>query len=100
MQWHMKSGNIIISLKVKIYFTLYALITKKIVAWYCHLGGSAKGRYDMILSGYILLALVLNLNIFYHVIKADDGPLKGLTVPVVYLGTYEFKTLNTGKITP
>ena len=34
------------------------------------------------------------------VIKADDGTLKGSKTPMADLGTYEFKYLNTGKITP
>ena len=35
-----------------------------------------------------------------HVIKARDGPFKGSTTPMVDLGTYTFKILNTGEIMP
>ena len=35
-----------------------------------------------------------------NVIKAYDGPLNGYTTHMVDLGTYIFKVLNTGKITP
>ena len=48
----------------------------------------------------ILTLLSLNLKISEHVIKADDGPLKGSTLPMVDLGTYQFKDLNTGTISP
>ena len=61
---------------------------------------STKGIYDMILVWDLLTELRLNLKYSDHVIKADDGTFKGSTAPMVYLGTYEFKYLNTGKITP
>ena len=32
--------------------------------------------------------------------ESDDGTLKGYTTPMDDLVTYEFKNLNTGKITP
>ena len=32
--------------------------------------------------------------------QTDDGPFNGFTTPMVDLGTYIFKDLNTGKITP
>ena len=56
--------------------------------------------YDMILGRHILTALGLNLKFSDHVIKADDGTLKGLTSSIVDLVTYECKYLNTGNITP
>ena len=40
----------------------------------------------------------LNLEFFEHINKADDGTLKGSTIPMVDLGTYIFKDLNIGKI--
>ena len=42
----------------------------------------------------------MNLKISEHVIEADDGTFKGSTTPMVNLGEYIFKDLNTGKITP
>ena len=33
-------------------------------------------------------------------IETDDGDFKGSTELMVDLGTYEFKDLNTGEITP
>ena len=42
----------------------------------------------------------LNLEFSEHFIKANDGHFKGSTEPIVDLGTYIFKDLNTGKITP
>ena len=33
-------------------------------------------------------------------LKTDDGPSNGSTTPMVDLGTYIFKYLNTWKITP
>ena len=41
--------------------------------------------------------LELNLN---YLIEAEDLTFKGSTAPVVDMGTYEYKYLNTGKITP
>ena len=61
---------------------------------------SAKSRYDMILGRDKLTELGLNLKLSEHVIKLDDGPLKGSTAPMVDLGTYQLKYLNTGEFTP
>ena len=72
----------------------------KIVTRNCHVDDSDKVRYDMILGRYSLTVLVLNLKLSDHVIKADDRPLKGLTAPMVDIGVYELKNLNTGNITP
>ena len=50
----------------------------------------------MILGPDILTELGLNLKFSEHVIEADDGNFKGSTTPMVDLGTYIFKYLNTG----
>ena len=42
----------------------------------------------------------MDLKLFDHVTKADDGTFKGSRAPMVDLGMYEFKHLNTGNITP
>ena len=42
----------------------------------------------------------LNLKSSEHDIEADVVPLKGLTSPMVDMGTFQFKDLNAGKITP
>ena len=52
----------------------------------------------MILCRYILTELLLNLKNSKQFIEADDGPFIGSTAPMVYLGTYVFKYLNTGQI--
>ena len=70
------------------------------MTWKCHVDDSTKGRYDMILGQYLLTELGLNLKFSDHAIEADDGTFIGSTTPMVDLGTYEFKILNTGKITP
>ena len=54
----------------------------------------------MILGRDLLTELGLNLKLSDHIIEADDGPFKGSTTPMVDLGTYIFKYLNTDKITP
>ena len=95
MQWHIKAGNITTDYKVKVEFTLPALIAKNVVTWKFHVDDSAKDRYDMILGRYLLTELGLNLKFSEHVIKADDGPFKGSTAPMVDFGTYIFKDLNT-----
>ena len=70
------------------------------MTWNCHVDDSAKCRYYMILSTGTLIELVLNLKFSDHVIKTDDRSLKGSTHPMLDLGTYEFKNLDTGEITP
>ena len=100
MQWHTQAGNITTNLKVNIDFTLPALSTTNVMTWKYHVGDSAKGRYYMILGRDLLTELVLNLKFYDRVIESDDRSFKGYTTPMVYLGMYEFKILNTGEITP
>ena len=66
--------------------------------WDFNVDDPSKGRYDMILGRNILAELWSNTKLSEHVIKVDDGNLKGSTAPMVDLGTYEFKDLNTGKL--
>ena len=94
MQWYTQAGSISTNLKVKIDFTLPELSATKIVTCNFHLGERAEGRYDMILGRYVLTALVINLKLSDRIIEADDGPLKGLTAPIVDLGMCEIKDLN------
>ena len=54
----------------------------------------------MILGQDILTELVLNLKFSEHVIEADYGIFNRSTTPLVDLGTYIYKDLNKGKITP
>ena len=42
----------------------------------------------------------MNLKFSDHIIEAYDRPFKWYTTPIVDLGTYEFKNLSKGKITP
>ena len=100
MQWNTQARNITNNPKFKIYFTLPALSAKNVVTWNYHVDDSAKGRYNMILRRYLLIELVLNLKYSEHVIKAVDGTFNRSTTPMVNLGKYIFKDLNTGKITP
>ena len=41
----------------------------------------------------------MNLKLCYHVIEVDGGTFKVYKEHMVHLGMYEFKDLNTGKIT-
>ena len=100
MKWHTQAGNITTNLKVKVDSTLTALSATNIVTWRCHMNYCTKGRYDMILGRYVLTESELILKFSEHVIKSDDGPFNGSTTPMVDLGKYIFKDLNTGKITP
>ena len=43
----------------------------------------------------LLTYLDLNLILSEHNIEAYDGPLKLLTTPIIYLGMYDLKILNT-----
>ena len=63
---------------------------------------SAKFAYDIILVQDILILTQwgLNLKVSDNAIEADDGTFKGSTSPMVSLGTYKFKDLNTGIIIP
>ena len=54
VQWNTQSGNITTNLKVNVDFTLPALIATNDLTWKCHVDGSAKGRYDMVLGQDIL----------------------------------------------
>ena len=80
--------------------TLPQLSATKIVMLNCHMDDSTKDRYDTILGRDLLSALFFNKRLCDHVIEAENGPLKVLTSPMVDMGTYEFKDLNTGTITP
>ena len=81
MQWNTQAGNITTDLKVKIDFTLPALRAMNVVTWNFHVDDSAKGRYDMILSRYLLTELGLNLKFSEHVIKEYVYLLTGLQHP-------------------
>ena len=100
MQCNTQARNIKTNLKVKVDFTLPALRVKNVVTWYCHMDDSSKGRYNMILERDLLTELGLNIKLSEQVIKADYGPFNGSKTPMVDLGTYIFKYLNTEKITP
>ena len=99
MQWHIQLGSIPTIIKVKIDFIFPELSATKTVTWNCHVYDSDKRRYDTILGRYLLKSLGLNLKLSDQVIEAYDGPIKGSIVPMLDLGTYEFKYLNTGNIT-
>ena len=68
---------------VEVDFTLPEHGATNVMTWKCHVYNSSKGRYDMILVSYIKNRISLNLKISDHVIKADDGLLKGLQHPWV-----------------
>ena len=63
--------------------------------WNCHVDESAKNRYEMIIGRYILKLLGVNLKLSEHVIEAYYRPLKGPMTPMVDMGTYAYKILNT-----
>ena len=100
MQRHTQAGNITTNPNIKVDFILPALISMNTVTWKCHVDESAKGGYYMILGQDILTQLGLNLKFSEHVIEADDGHFNRSTTPMVDLGMYIFKDLNTEKITP
>ena len=86
MQWNIQASSITTNLKVKIYFTLTRLSAKTPVTWNCHVYDSSRGIYDMILGRDILTDLGSNLKLYDNVIKANDGPFKRSTAPMVDLG--------------
>ena len=100
MQWNTQALNITANLKVKIDFTLPAISVTNHATQNFHVDESAKGRYDLILGRYLLIELGLYLKFYEHIIEADNGPFKWSTTLMVDLGTYIFKYLNAGKITP
>ena len=81
-------------------YTLPGLSSAYVVTWNCHVGESTKVRYDMIIRRDILIALGLNLTLSDHAIESYYVTFKASTETTVDLGTYEFKDLNRGKITP
>ena len=100
MQWNIQAGKITTNLKVNIEFSLPEVSVTKNATWNFHDDDSIKIRYDMILRRDILTSLRLNIKFSDHVIKADDGLLKGYTSPMIYMGTCEFKSLHRGEDTP
>ena len=100
MQWHMQSCSTTTNIKVKIDFTLHEISATKIMTCNFNVDDSSKGIYDMNLGRYLLKDLGLNLKYFNNSIEADDGPFIGFMESMVDLGTYQFKDLNTGMITP
>ena len=98
MQWHMQAGNITTNLKVNIDFTLPAISATNFVTWKFHVNDCTKGGCDMILGLYLLTELGLNFKLSDHSIESDDGHFKVSTTPMVDLGVYDFKDLNTGKL--
>ena len=100
MQWNTQSRNITTNIKVQVDFTIPTLSATTVMKWNCHVDESAKDRYDMILGQDLLKQLVLNIKLSKHVIKLDNGPFNGSTIPIVDIGKYLFKILNTGEIIP
>ena len=98
MQWQTQAGNITTNIKVNVDFSFPALSATNVMMCKCHVDDSTKGRYDMILGRYLLTQLVLNLKFSNHVTESDDGPFMRATTPMVDLGAYVFKDLNTGDI--
>ena len=99
MQRHTLAGNITTNMKVKMDSTLPKFRATKL--WRgSFVDDSAKGRFNMILGRYLSTALGLNLKLPKHIIESGDIPLKLPTAPIVDLGAYKFKDLNTDKITP
>ena len=96
----MQEGKITTNIKFNIDFTLPELSVTKIVMWDFHVDDFDKIRYNMILGRDILTELGLNLKTYDHVIEAYDVLFKWTTAPMVDLGMYEFKHLETRKITP
>ena len=88
----------LIILILNFYFTLPACSATNVVTWNCHVDDSDKGRYNKNLGHDLLKYLGLNLKLSEHIIKVDDGPFNGCTTPMVDLGAYIFKYLNTGKL--
>ena len=60
VQWHIQSGIIPTNIKVKIDFTSSELSAENIMTWNCHVGESAKVKYDIILGRYLLQSLRIN----------------------------------------
>ena len=96
IQWHTQAGNININLKFKLYFTLPARSATNFVTCKCYVNDSAKGRYNIIFRPYLLTEKGLYLKFSEHVIEASYGNVKVSTTPMLDLGTYKFKYLNTG----
>ena len=70
------------------------------MTWDCHVDGSTKVGYNMIMDRYLLTELESNLKLSKHIIESEDGNLKGSRTTMVDFSSCKFKDLNMGKITP
>ena len=66
--WETQACKFTTPKKVNVDFCLPEFSAKKILTWKCHVYKSTKGRYNMILFGDLLAALVLDLNFSENVI--------------------------------
>ena len=83
MKWNTQDGDITTNIKVDVKFTWPELSATNVVTWKCHISDSIKGRYNMILERYLWTELVINSKWSDHIIKSDDGNVKGSTTPIV-----------------
>ena len=60
----------------------------------------SKSRYNIIPGGDTLTVLLLKLKVLNTSFKELVNYFEGSTAPIIYLGKYEFKDSNTGKIIP
>ena len=58
--------------------------------WKYHVDNSTKGRYDMILGRYLLVALVLNLKFYDHIIVGGKEPDEGCSAPMVEVSNNDY----------
>ena len=55
IQWHTQAGDITNNINVKVDYTLPAISATNVMTWNCHVDGSAKDIYYMILVQYLLI---------------------------------------------
>ena len=92
--WETQARKLTTSKKVNVDFCLLGFSLMKILTWKCHVDEYTNVRYDMILGGELLTALVLDLKFSYKVILGVEGPYKGCSAPMVYVSNYDFNIIT------
>ena len=79
---------------VKLQLYLPVLSATKTVTWKYHVDDSTAGRYNMIISRYLLTKLGIDLKFSTNTIQCSKGSYQGCTTPMVNLDYYDFEPIN------
>ena len=94
MKWNTQAGKFITNSMVKVEFSLPVISTTKIVIWKCHVDDSTAGRYDMIISRYLLTKLGIYLKLSTNIIECDKGLYQGFTDRMENINDHDLEPIN------